>query len=247
VRRRPGARRLAEVARARGSRRAHLRHGRRRRPAPDRADRQRDDQPLGARARRAGCPPSTRRPGAPPRAQLRRGAAHGLGLGLPADLLVAGLGGLHRRPPRMELKGVVAACASTTTTPTTRPSWSRSWPPRARSPGGRVVVAFQPHRYSRTLAFAEAFGQALGAPTRSSSWRSTRGGGPGPRRHRRDRGLRGAAARGAGRLRAVLVRRPAGARGPGPPRRPRAHPGAGDVTQIGPEVLRLLAAPGGHA
>jgi UDP-N-acetylmuramate-alanine ligase len=27
---------------------------------------------------------------------------------------------------------------------------------------GRLVVAFQPHRYSRTLAFAEEFGRSLG-------------------------------------------------------------------------------------
>ncbi len=34
---------------------------------------------------------------------------------------------------------------------------------RAQAGGGRVVAVFQPHLYSRTRAFAELFGQALGA------------------------------------------------------------------------------------
>ncbi len=33
---------------------------------------------------------------------------------------------------------------------------------RGVAAGGRLIVAFQPHRYSRTAAFREAFGQALG-------------------------------------------------------------------------------------
>ena len=58
----------------------------------------------------------------------------------------------------------------TTTTPIIPPRWPpRSPPPAAFSRGsltpgaaGRLVVVFQPHLYSRTATFADAFGRALG-------------------------------------------------------------------------------------
>ena len=37
----------------------------------------------------------------------------------------------------------------------------------ARTLGRRIVVAFQPHRFSRTASLMEAFGPALAAPTTS--------------------------------------------------------------------------------
>ena len=131
-----GTRRLAAWAREQGRRRPHLRHRRRRRPAPVGADRQRHHEPLRARpagpAAAAGDP---RRPRPPPRAQLRRRAA-----------------ARHRPRPRRRprsSRGSAASracaaawssraprrgCGSTTTTPTTRPSSPPSSPPPARWP-----------------------------------------------------------------------------------------------------------------
>ena len=72
---------------------------------------------------------------------------------------------------RFELKGAAAGSPCTTTTRTTRPRWRRRSPPpaafRHRADGasaarGRLVVVFQPHLYSRTETFADAFGGALG-------------------------------------------------------------------------------------
>ena len=97
---------------------------------------------------------------------LNSGAAllTGIGLGLPESLLVEGLAGFTGVRRRMELKGSVAGV--------------RVYDDYAHHPtelvaqlaaarevvgAGRLVVAFQPHRYSRTLAFAQQFGEALGA------------------------------------------------------------------------------------
>lgn len=88
----------------------------------------------------------------------------GLELGLPAEGLIGGLarfGGVHRR---FELKGVAGGV--------------RIYDDYAHHPAkvaaalaaarvvadpGRLVVVFQPHLYSRTRDFADAFGAALGA------------------------------------------------------------------------------------
>jgi UDP-N-acetylmuramate--alanine ligase len=87
----------------------------------------------------------------------------GLELGLPADGLIAGLGrfgGVHRR---FELKGTVDGVRvydDYAHHPTEVEAQLRA--ARAVAGSGRVVVAFQPHLYSRTREFAAAFGAALG-------------------------------------------------------------------------------------
>ncbi len=87
----------------------------------------------------------------------------GIGLGLPEALLIEGLGGYTGVRRRMELKGSIGGIrvyddyAHHPTELTAQLVAAREV-----AGSGRVVVAFQPHRYSRTLAFAEAFGTALG-------------------------------------------------------------------------------------
>ncbi|SFK61663.1 UDP-N-acetylmuramate--L-alanine ligase [Geodermatophilus ruber] len=86
----------------------------------------------------------------------------GLELGLPADALVDGLarfGGVHRR---FELKGVVDGVRvydDYAHHPTEVAAQLRA--ARAVAGTGRVVVAFQPHLYSRTREFAAGFGEVL--------------------------------------------------------------------------------------
>jgi UDP-N-acetylmuramate--alanine ligase len=87
----------------------------------------------------------------------------GLELELPAEALIAGLGrfgGVHRR---FELKGTVDGVRvydDYAHHPTEVAAQLRA--ARAVAGSGRVVVAFQPHLYSRTREFATAFGAALG-------------------------------------------------------------------------------------
>jgi UDP-N-acetylmuramate--alanine ligase len=87
----------------------------------------------------------------------------GLELGLPVDGLLEGLarfGGVHRR---FELKGVVAGVRvydDYAHHPTEVSAQLRA--ARAVAGEGRLVVAFQPHLYSRTQEFATGFGEALG-------------------------------------------------------------------------------------
>ena len=87
----------------------------------------------------------------------------GLELDLPADRLVDGLarfGGVHRR---FELKGVVGGVRvydDYAHHPTEVTAQLRA--ARSVVGGGRLVVAFQPHLYSRTREFAAGFGEALG-------------------------------------------------------------------------------------
>jgi UDP-N-acetylmuramate--alanine ligase len=87
----------------------------------------------------------------------------GLELGLPADGLIDGLarfGGVHRR---FELKGVAAGVRvydDYAHHPTEVTAQLRA--ARAVAGSGRLVVAFQPHLYSRTQEFAAGFGRALG-------------------------------------------------------------------------------------
>jgi UDP-N-acetylmuramate--alanine ligase len=87
----------------------------------------------------------------------------GLELGLPAEGLVDGLarfGGVHRR---FELKGS-AAGVRVYDDYAHHPTEVRAQlhAARAVAGSGRLVVAFQPHLYSRTLEFADGFGAALG-------------------------------------------------------------------------------------
>jgi UDP-N-acetylmuramate--alanine ligase len=87
----------------------------------------------------------------------------GLELGLPAAGLVDGLGrfgGVHRR---FEFKGAVAGVRvydDYAHHPTEVGAQLRA--ARAVAGDGRLVVAFQPHLYSRTREFAQGFGEALG-------------------------------------------------------------------------------------
>jgi UDP-N-acetylmuramate--alanine ligase len=87
----------------------------------------------------------------------------GLELGLPAAGLLEGLarfGGVHRR---FELKGVAAGVRvydDYAHHPTEVAAQLAA--ARAVAGGGRLVVAFQPHLYSRTREFADGFGRALG-------------------------------------------------------------------------------------
>jgi UDP-N-acetylmuramate--alanine ligase len=87
----------------------------------------------------------------------------GLELGLPAAGLLEGLerfGGVHRR---FELKGVAAGVRvfdDYAHHPTEVAAQLTA--ARAVAGPGRLVVAFQPHLYSRTREFAEGFGTALG-------------------------------------------------------------------------------------
>ena len=151
----------------------------------------------------------------------------GLELGLPADGLVEGLarfGGVHRR---FELKGVAAGVRvydDYAHHPTEVTAQLRA--ARAVAGGGRLVVAFQPHLYSRTREFAAGFGRGARPGRRGRGHgRLRRARGPGPRRHRRDGRRRRAAAGRPGALRAVLVGRRPGAGRAGPARRPGAHHG----------------------
>ncbi len=87
----------------------------------------------------------------------------GLGLGLPEAELVEGLAGYTGVRRRMELKGTargVRVYDDYAHHPTEIAAQLQA--AREVVGGGRLVVAFQPHRYSRTLAFAEGFGEALG-------------------------------------------------------------------------------------
>src|SRR3954452_16300993 len=87
----------------------------------------------------------------------------GLELGLPVDGLLDGLarfGGVHRR---FELKGVVAGVRvydDYAHHPTEVSAQLKA--ARAVAGSGRLIVAFQPHLYSRTREFADGFGRALG-------------------------------------------------------------------------------------
>jgi UDP-N-acetylmuramate--alanine ligase len=87
----------------------------------------------------------------------------GLELGLPVEGLIDGLGrfgGVHRR---FELKGVVGG-VRVYDDYAHHPTEVRAQLAAARAVAGngRLVVAFQPHLYSRTREFAEGFGDALG-------------------------------------------------------------------------------------
>jgi UDP-N-acetylmuramate--alanine ligase len=91
----------------------------------------------------------------------------GLELGHPFDGLARGLGGFRGTARRMELKGARAGV---------RVYDSYAHHPveivsdlaaaRELAVGGRVLVSFQPHLFSRTQAFAEEMGQALAAADR---------------------------------------------------------------------------------
>jgi len=85
-----------------------------------------------------------------------------LGLGFPAQEVLQGLAGFSGTRRRFELKGSaggVTVYDDYAHHPTEIEATLRAARPVAR--GGRLVVVFQPHRYSRTAAFVAEFGRAL--------------------------------------------------------------------------------------
>ena len=167
----------------------------------------------------------------------------GTGLGLDAATLVQGLAGFTGVRRRMELKGQVAGVrvyddyAHHPTELVAQLTAAREVAGR-----GRLVVTFQPHRYSRTLAFAAEFGAALGLADEVVVMEVySAGEDPVP-------GATGATVAAAVPLpRERVVFEPSWS---AVPRllAERAQPGdlvltlgAGDVTAIGPEVLRVLS------
>ncbi len=89
--------------------------------------------------------------------------AAGLELGLPAAGLLEGLAGFAGARRRFETKGTaggIRVIDDYANHPTKVVSVLRA--ARDIVDGGNVVVAFQPHLYSRTAAFAAEFGAALG-------------------------------------------------------------------------------------
>jgi UDP-N-acetylmuramate--alanine ligase len=87
----------------------------------------------------------------------------GIGLGFSAADLRAGLSGFTGTRRRFELKGARAGVRvydDYANHPTELEAVLKA--AREVALGGRLVVAFQPHRYSRTAAFTKEFGVALG-------------------------------------------------------------------------------------
>jgi UDP-N-acetylmuramate--alanine ligase len=88
--------------------------------------------------------------------------AVGLRLGMPFEQLGAGLAGFRGARRRFELKGVeggVRVYDDYAHHPTKLTAALRA--AREVAGDGRLVVAFQPHLFSRTAAFAREFGRAL--------------------------------------------------------------------------------------
>jgi UDP-N-acetylmuramate--alanine ligase len=169
----------------------------------------------------------------------------GVGLGLPETLLVEGLAGFTGVRRRMELKGI-AGEVRVYDDYAHHPTEVAAQLTAARdvAGGGRLIVAFQPHMYSRTLAFYEGFGRALSAADEVIVM-DVYGAREDPMP-----GVTGALVADAVSLdREHVVFEPSWSAVPGLLAE-RARPGdlvltlgAGDVTQIGPEVLRLLGGP----
>lgn len=91
-------------------------------------------------------------------AALAVAAGEGVALAQVREVL-ADFGGVRRRFQQLGIAGGVVVVDDYAHHPTeVRATLEAA---RQRFPGRRLVVAFQPHTYSRTLAFAEAFGQAL--------------------------------------------------------------------------------------
>jgi UDP-N-acetylmuramate--alanine ligase len=116
-----------------------------------------------ARGRRLG-PVELAVPGAHNARNATAALTAGLGLGLPEKVLREGLGGFTGTRRRFELKGT-AGGVRVFDDYAHHPTEITAVLTAAREVvgGGRLVVAFQPHRYSRTAAFRQAFGAALGA------------------------------------------------------------------------------------
>jgi len=88
----------------------------------------------------------------------------GTELGLPAQAMINGLGvyaGVHRRFEHLGTIGGIRVYDDYAHHPTEITAQLRA--ARSVAGDGRLIVAFQPHLFSRTRAFAEDFGAALGA------------------------------------------------------------------------------------
>ena len=88
----------------------------------------------------------------------------GTELGLPAQALIDGLGayaGVHRRFEYLGTVGGIRVYDDYAHHPTEITAQLRA--ARSVAGDGRLIVAFQPHLFSRTRAFAQEFGVALGA------------------------------------------------------------------------------------
>ena len=87
----------------------------------------------------------------------------GIGLGLGEAPLIEGLGGFTGVRRRMEFKGA-AGGVRVYDDYAHHPTEVRAQLVAARgmTGGGRLIAVFQPHMYSRTAAFADSFGDALG-------------------------------------------------------------------------------------
>ncbi|HEY0506515.1 MAG TPA: cyanophycin synthetase, partial [Blastococcus sp.] len=172
----------------------------------------------------------------------------GLELGLPAADLIEGLarfGGVHRR---FELKGVVGG-VRVYDDYAHHPTEVRAQLTAARAVvgAGRLVVAFQPHLYSRTQEFAVGFGQALGLADEVVVMEIYGA------REDPVPGVTGAMVADAVPLPADRVLFEPSWSAAAPALAARARPGdlvvtmgAGDVSMVGPEVLDALRALGGE-
>ena len=178
--------------------------------------------------------------------QARNSAAAllaGTGLGLGSAQLIEGLAGFTGVRRRMELKGT-AAGVRVYDDYAHHPTEVRAQLVAARgmTGGGRLVAVFQPHMYSRTAAFADGFGSALGLADEVVVM-DVYGAREDP-----VPGVTGALVAATVPLPAGQVRyEPSWSAVPGAvAARATAGDlvvtlGAGDVTLVGPEVLRLLA------
>ena len=161
----PGAVRLAASAREARHRRPHLRRGPRRRPAAGRPGDPRPRQLVrggaaaagGSAGSSCGCPAGTTRSTPPPRWRSASGSASRV------ERLREGLASFTGTRRRFEHKGTVGG-VRVFDSYAHHPTELTADLVAAREvvDGGRVVVVFQPHLFSRTQAFAAEFGTALG-------------------------------------------------------------------------------------
>ena len=167
-------------------------------------------------------------------------------LGVPPDVAAAGLGRFLGTGRRFEDRGTAAGVRVVDDYahhPTEVAALLRA--ARGVAAGGRVLALFQPHLYSRTVAFADEFGAALGladevvvtdiygaredpVPGVTSALVAERVPGPARARHVADRAEAAAAVAALARPGDLVL-----------------TIGAGDVTELGPVVLAHLADAGG--
>ncbi|ABW14456.1 UDP-N-acetylmuramate--alanine ligase [Parafrankia sp. EAN1pec] len=174
--------------------------------------------------------------------------AAGIALGAPPAGLLAGLtefAGVRRRFESLGSAGGVRVVDDYANHPDRVAAAVEA--ARAAAGGGRVVVAFQPHLYSRTALLADRFGAALGSAD-AVVVMDVYGAGEQPEPGAGGARVAAATRSGAARVGAArVVYEPSWSAVPGV-LMDLARPGdlvmtlgAGDVTQVGPELLRLLA------